>query len=376
MSRWKTGIVWAVVFVAALGIIGAAGNPGWFPSLHVGGGYGSTGVTVTDAGNVSTNGTLTVDGVATVNNRMVVSRGGSVFIGGTTTGQNQTGSDQRNVGIGELVLPSLTTGQNIVAIGRAAGFNLTNANEVMAIGAGAFVQATSNSRLTGVGTSAGANITTGTDIVAIGHSAGRYRGTGTDTHTSGSQGTYIGASARAEASGGTTNEIVIGYNAVGAGSNTATLGNTSLTGIYTSADLFLRGGDAHFGVTGTTRGVSNHYRGASTNTPGTTMLEALDGTDYFLWMGADGRMRRHTSLPIDDTYGWPITLDPLAVNTSSGVLRVGGYSTGTEAAGKLEVNGGPNGEAGYIRIKGSTGNSIYLWEAGGVLQVTTTPPGA
>ncbi|MDI9379777.1 MAG: hypothetical protein QM845_02715 [Verrucomicrobiota bacterium] len=376
MSRWKTGIVCAVVFMAALGIIGAAGNPGWFPSLHVGGGYGNTGVTVTDAGNVSANGTLTVDGVATINNRMVVSRGGSVFVGGTTTGQNQTGSDQRNVGIGELVLPDLTTGHNNVAIGRAAGFRVTTGNENMAVGAGSFGFATSNSRLTGAGFSSGGNVTTGSDIVAIGYSAGRYRGAGTDAHTSANQGTYIGAYSRSEASGGTTNEIVIGYNAVGAGSNTATLGNTSLTGVYTSADLFLRGGDAHFGVTGTTRGVSNHYRGTSTNTPGATMLEALDGTDYYVWMGADGRLRRHTSLPTADTDGVPVAYahpGVQSVTKNQTTPSVAGVNMvvipGDWTAGNNITNftGGQPGQ--HLVIQGGSSNCVVvdnanLWLAG------------
>jgi len=68
----------------------------------------------------------------------------------------------------------------------------------------------------------------GSNTTAQGYEAGRFYGSGTDVLTSATQCLYLGASSRASADA-VTNEIVIGYNAIGAGSNTATLGNTSVT---------------------------------------------------------------------------------------------------------------------------------------------------
>jgi hypothetical protein len=63
--------------------------------------------------------------------------------------------------------------------------------------------------------------------VAIGDEAGQYYSTGTGALTQSSQGVYIGCDTRASANN-ISNEIVIGYGAVGGGSDTITLGNSSV----------------------------------------------------------------------------------------------------------------------------------------------------
>lgn len=66
---------------------------------------------------------------------------------------------------------------------------------------------------------------------AVGYWAGLYYGSGTDALTQATQSTFLGASSRASANT-QTNEIVIGYNAIGAGTNKAVIGNSSVTDVY------------------------------------------------------------------------------------------------------------------------------------------------
>jgi hypothetical protein len=70
--------------------------------------------------------------------------------------------------------------------------------------------------------------TDGNRNVALGRYAGRYIGDGSTANTTSDYSVYIGANTKALADDG-QNEIVIGYNAIGVGSNSAVLGNDSMT---------------------------------------------------------------------------------------------------------------------------------------------------
>jgi len=71
------------------------------------------------------------------------------------------------------------------------------------------------------------NLEIGYGTVAVGYYAGRFM-SGNTPLTSAYYGTYIGAYTKPLANEN-TNEIVIGYNATGAGSNSVVLGNTAIT---------------------------------------------------------------------------------------------------------------------------------------------------
>lgn len=70
--------------------------------------------------------------------------------------------------------------------------------------------------------------TTGSNNVAVGYYAGGWLADGATARSTGQNGLYLGSESKASANG-TTNEIVIGYNAIGAGSNSIVLGNTNIT---------------------------------------------------------------------------------------------------------------------------------------------------
>ena len=73
--------------------------------------------------------------------------------------------------------------------------------------------------------------TTGNNNTANGYQAGRYMADGSTANETSYNSVYLGANTKANADGD-TNEIVIGYGAIGQGSNTIMLGNSSITGLY------------------------------------------------------------------------------------------------------------------------------------------------
>ena len=81
----------------------------------------------------------------------------------------------------------------------------------------------------GIGLSVLSGVYSGNSNVGIGFEAGRYFNGGGSTEVSQlSNSIYIGAETRASANN-VTNEIVIGYQSFGAGSNTVTIGNSNIT---------------------------------------------------------------------------------------------------------------------------------------------------
>jgi hypothetical protein len=111
---------------------------------------------------------------------------------GASTGANVT-SGNTNTGVGMLVLTTLTTG---------------NSNTGIGVCALQYIDATSSN-------------------TALGYYAGRHISGGSVNNTASVNCIFLGARAY-PLTDGDTNEIVIGADAVGAGSNTVVLGNTSI----------------------------------------------------------------------------------------------------------------------------------------------------
>ena len=96
------------------------------------------------------------------------------------------------------------------------------------IGAYALTQSLGDNNV-GIGSSVLSGVYLGNSNVGIGFEAGRYFNGGGSTEVSQlSNSIYIGAETRASANN-VTNEIVIGYQSFGAGSNTVTIGNSNIT---------------------------------------------------------------------------------------------------------------------------------------------------
>lgn len=128
----------------------------------------------------------------TANNILSAAQAQDANINGLTVGKGG-GNVNTNTAFGTSVLSANITGINNSAFGYAALLNLSS----------------------------------GDRNLALGFQAGRYYAAGSSPLTAANDSIFIGNSSRAYANGN-TNEIVIGYNAIGNGSNSVTLGNSSV----------------------------------------------------------------------------------------------------------------------------------------------------
>ena len=146
----------------------------------------------------------------------------SPIVGYTTALQtNGNNAGTNNVGFGPSTAPPADGGGNT------------------SIGSIAMQSNTSGWYNTAIGFRAMANIfiSGSNDNVAIGHAAAYYRGSGWDTNNQlMKESIYIGSMSRASAIN-QRNEIVVGYNAIGNGSNTIQLGNTAITNTKTNGTI-------------------------------------------------------------------------------------------------------------------------------------------
>ena len=192
---------------------------------------------------------------------------GNIALGSNTLVSNTTGSN--NIAIGDSVLYWPAESSDNIAIGNAAmqgsfnynpglynigigtnalkGFGFTGEANV-AIGYDAITNASTGSFNVAIGFESLRNNSTGlyntsvgsgalrlggaispaavSQMTALGYNAGRYRGTGTTSLVTGTGGIYVGYQARGSTTN-QTNEIVIGVDALGLGSNTAVIGATT-----------------------------------------------------------------------------------------------------------------------------------------------------
>jgi hypothetical protein len=158
---------------------------------------------------------------------------------------NTTGNN--NVAVGYLALRYNTTGSNNVASGTQSLYNNVTGDSNVSNGVNSLYNNTTGNFNTGVGTDslkkntvgisnaafgnqALLNNIIGSENVAIGNTAGSIVFGGTANETPNSS-VFIGAGTKSKTNTD-TNQIVIGYNAIGEGSNTARIGNTSTTALY------------------------------------------------------------------------------------------------------------------------------------------------
>ena len=149
----------------------------------------------------------------------------NIAIGATSFLNNTTGTF--NVVVGVSALNAAGAASNNTAIGYQALTANTGDNN-LAIGLNAAFTQTTATNNTVIGGSALAFNTTGSQNNSFGRNAGAYITGGTIQNTISNNSIYIGNDTKALADN-ETNQIVIGYNATGAGSNTVTLGHTTIT---------------------------------------------------------------------------------------------------------------------------------------------------
>jgi hypothetical protein len=161
------------------------------------------GNTPTDAGfRLDVNGTARVQGVLTTTADAVVN--------GVSVGRG-AGNIVTNTRVGESALNANTTGSENTAIGRITMFSNTTGTQNTAVG----VRSLQDN-------------TTGSLNTSVGYQSGRFLPDGITAVTIANNSVFIGAQSRAAADN-QTNQIVIGQTAIGLGSNTTVIGNSSTT---------------------------------------------------------------------------------------------------------------------------------------------------
>ena len=169
------------------------------------------------------------------------STSGSLAIGHEALYANTTGS--ANLALGNSALRSNTTGSKNSVVGRSAGRNIVDGsnNTLLGYRAGYSITTASSNTYIGegtgdlnlgsynaaVGADALGSLSSGGGNVALGYKAGAEISGGT-TNTTSTDSVFIGRDASPLALS-QTNEIVIGADATGLGSNTATIGANTIT---------------------------------------------------------------------------------------------------------------------------------------------------
>lgn len=169
----------------------------------------------------------------------------NVFFGRDSGSLNASGLYNTSVGTDSLKY-SISGFANTVVGWRAMRQNTTGDDNV-AIGRSALSLSQSGSYNVAVGSHALDYNMSGECNVAIGYGAGEWT-TGMAGNSGSIRSTYIGYDTR-PAANGDTNEIVIGFTAKGGGSNTATLGNTSIVQTILQGGVCIGGASVEAGST-------------------------------------------------------------------------------------------------------------------------------
>ena len=275
----------------------------------------------------------------------------NIAIGSGALTNSSTAGD--NVAIGTNSLDSSTIGSFNIGIGSdALGAGGNTGAQNVAVGYQSLTLNTSGSNNTGVGSNALRQILTGSQLTALGNNAGRYRGTATTGLASGTNGIYIGHQARASANA-LTNEIVIGADALGLGSNTAVIGAT----LQSAATIY---------------GVLNLPSGLSST--GATFTGPIISTGYQISSGAINAQTASYSLVAGDN-GKIVTMNvgsannltvpaSLAVGFNCTIIQLGAGQTTILASGTTL-----NSYQGYLKISGQHGSASIVSYASNVYNV-------
>ena len=282
-------------------------------------------------------------------------------------------NDGNNVGVGAYSLWSMTgeSTQN-VAVGSSSLEVLTTGDWNTAVGAGGLYW-NNGSKNTGIGRNAGSGNKLGANNVFIGSNAGIFWSGTSQTLDSTNNGIYIGESSRAGANN-VTDEIVIGRNAVGNGSNTATIGNSSTIDVYlkgtTNSNAFEIPKTVNDTV-GALRYEGQHFIHSYTGNP-----DAFGQTFYanlFVGQGAgnftvgDGQTGVGLDSGLNNTGFGPFTLSSLTTGTAN--VSMGNESLFSNTTGSVNTAFGSGNL--YYNTTGSNNTAM----GGAAMQNSTTASG-
>jgi len=150
----------------------------------------------------------------------------NVALGREALYTNSTGGS--NSAFGYAALYKNTSGSFNMAIGRQSMYENTTGGYNSAIGYQSLYYNTTGTYNTAIAASALLACTTGSHNLALGYQSGRYQADGSTALQTPNNSLYLGAYTRGK-DNNDNNSIVIGYQAIGLGANTAVIGNSSIT---------------------------------------------------------------------------------------------------------------------------------------------------
>ena len=188
------------------------------------------------------------------------STSGSLAIGHEALYANTTGS--ANIALGNSALRANTTGIHNIVVGRSAGRSIVDGSNNTLVGyrsGFSNISGLSNTYIgedtglsalgsenSAVGRQALSQLSSGDGNTALGYNSGTFISGGTG-NTSATDSIFIGKNAKA-LSIGETNQIVIGSDAIGLGSNTAVIGTPSITETRLHGDINVANGDVEIAI--------------------------------------------------------------------------------------------------------------------------------
>ena len=164
--------------------------------------------------NITASGVISSSKDALINGLTIGRGGGDVSVNtaiGDSTLINNEASGQYNTALGNAALYANTTGVSNTAVGYKSMYDNLNGDFNTAIGLDSLSE---NQR--------------GDANAAVGYNSGRFIANGTNPNIEPTQSVFIGMNTKAKTNND-ENQIVIGYDAVGEGSNSVVLGNDSIT---------------------------------------------------------------------------------------------------------------------------------------------------
>ena len=283
-----------------------------------------------------------------------------------------------NIAMGSFALENNTAGDNNVALGQSALRNNDTGNFNVGIGTGVLANNTGNSNTALGGYALAANTvgqnnvgigqgtlqanTTGSDNVAIGLHAGRYF-IGLVNGVNPNQSIFIGREAKAQADN-QTNQIVIGHQAQGIGSNTVVLGNNAIVTTALKGDVGVGTTipTEKLDVDGTMRLRGQFYdENNEVGTPGQVLSTTATGTDWIA--------------PYHDV---GLLIAPRTMNISDGVspayFVVGReHDTLNFTSVVIHTFGGTGSYTLNLRRNGTIFHTVTISASGGLSQSVTSP---
>jgi hypothetical protein len=263
-------------------------------------------------------------------------------IGSQSLRLNTTG--YYNMAFGMQALASNTSGYKNTAIGTQSLGSNTTGNDNLGIGAQVLGNHTNGNKNNGIGSTSLFYLTSGSSNIALGYYAGLYINGGSN-HTTANQSIFIGEDTRASANGN-TNEMVFGHTAIGQGSNTVTLGNSSITKTFLRGNTMVNtttdNGVDELQVQGSISGIGFKQAyvtktGAYTATNDDYVIDCTSGTFTVTLPASSGRTGR--ILIIKNSGAGTITVDGNASETIDGAAT---YSLSVQYATVQIMSDGTN----------------------------------